>query len=253
MLAPVLEDHAQKNTDEFAPEEDQIVRDFRRLADFHANRIQWSEDDHEDLVQEGMLELIKTIRSYRKSGRPILDAKALASICFSSAMKWWYKKSDRTLAFAPLETANTIKVENGEHYFATIFVDQYLAELERLHGAIAREIVENLISPGPKVGDAALAAMASKQARKDTGESVIGYAAPPLPRKHLVREALGLHTVEFDRLMATIKQYSAHFVTLSAPKPQRNTPLSPAQQLYRETKAAWISRGRLNDVATAKA
>ena len=191
---------------------DLAVVQFRPLADWWANRIQWCEDDHEDLVQEGMLELIKTLRGYNKSGRPIQDVKAIASVCFSAAMKWWYKKSDRNMEFTGIDHLR-LPIDNVEVYFSQIYVDQYLSELERIHGRIAREIIENLIDPGDAVGRIALGRMKQKQAmRQEGGKRVIGYSSVGKIQKQHVRELVRLESNEFDRIMLEIKNFTKEFM-----------------------------------------
>lgn len=192
---------------------DVAVAQFRPLADWWSNKIQWCEDDHEDLVQEGMLSLITTIKGYQKSGKQIQDLKSLASICFSAAMKWWYKKSDRTLNYTGLEHIS-IPVDNIEMHFSQIFVDEYLAELERVHGAIARQIVENLLDPSEAVTKLALETMEEKKILKAAGAKVIGYASPRVQKQH-IRQVVGLDVPGWDRLMADIRDFTTAFVKIS--------------------------------------
>ncbi len=186
------------------------VVQFRALADWWANRIQWCEDDHEDLVQEGMLCLVTTLRGYNKSGKEIRDVKAIASVCFSAAMQWWYKKSDRVLHFVGFEGLR-IPVDNMEMHFSQIWVDEYLGELEKVHGPKAREIVESLILPDERVAEVALRVMEDKKAQKAEGKRVVGYASPRIQKGH-VREAVGLDTKEWDRTMALTKSFTAGFL-----------------------------------------
>lgn len=189
------------------------VVEFRPLADWWANKIQWCEDDHEDLVQEGLLELVKTIRGYQKSGKEIQDLKAIASVCFSAAMKWWYKKSDRELQFVPLEGLR-LPVDNIDVYISKIFVDTYLKELESVHGIVARTVVENLLSPGPEVAEVAIKSMEAKKEKKASGQRVVGYASPRVHRNH-IREALCLDSKEWDVLLMKIKHFTQEFLCRS--------------------------------------
>lgn len=189
---------------------DRIVVEMRPLADWWGARIQWCEDDHEDLVQEGLLELIKTLRSYQKSARPIQDVKAIASVCFSAAMKWWYKKSDRKLEFTSIHEL-TIPVDNMEVYFSEIYVDRFLKELDAVHGPVARVIVQNLLNPDESVGAVVLREMKRKKSMKDAGSRVIGHATAR-PQKQHIREALGLDTTEWDKTMASIKTFTREYL-----------------------------------------
>lgn len=201
---------------------DLAVVQFRPLADWWANRIQWTEDDHEDLVQEGMLELVKTLRGYQRSQRPIQDIKSLASVCFSAAMKWWYRKSyvkesekgegDRCIEFVGIDQLK-IPVDNMEVYFSQIYVDQYLSELERVCGSTAKEIVLNMIDPGEAIGAIALRRMERKKAEKSAGNKrVIGYGSVGRVQKQDLREIVGLDTKTFDVLMLDIKKFTQRFL-----------------------------------------
>lgn len=198
-----------------APEVDveSAVVKFIPLADWYANRIQWREEDHEDLVQEGLLELTKTLRGYNKSGREIRDLGALAGACFNAAMQWWYKKSDRTLNFVGFDGL-TIPVDNMEYHFSQIWVDQYLEELERVHGAIARNIVQQLIAPDERVAGHALAAMEKKKEQHAEGKRVVGYASPRIQKQH-IREAVQMDTKEWDRTLANIKVFTKEYLCRS--------------------------------------
>lgn len=189
---------------------ERLVVSYIPLADWWSNKIQWCEDDHKDLVQEGLLNLVTTLRGYNKSGKEVRDIKGLAGSCFSASMKWWYKKSDRTLNFIPLEDSR-IKIDRSDVYLSEIFIDGYLAALEQRHGVTARKIVEQLLEPGEDVAALALAEMSRKKEQKAAGDRVIGYGSPRIHRNH-VREAVGLDTKIFDRTMTNIKVFTTEYM-----------------------------------------
>jgi DNA-directed RNA polymerase specialized sigma24 family protein len=200
---------------------DEVVRTYFPLADWWANRIQWCEDDHQDLVQEGMLSLVSTLRGYNKSGKEIRDLAALAGTCFSAAMKWWYKKSDRTLSFTGLESVKA-SVDTRDTYLSSVYVDEFLSELEKVQGPIARKVVEQLIQPSEELGQVALASMEKKRQLKASGERVIGYGSPRVHQHH-IRDSLGLDAKQWDRTLSDIKSFTKEYTCREAERKSGHT------------------------------
>lgn len=187
---------------------DQAVSNFRPLADWWAGRIQWSEEDHEDLVQEGLYWLLRTLQGYQKSGKPIRDLSSVANACLSSAMKWSYRTNyvntpdvyhqraegkihkvpfqkpkntgtERDLDDDPEENfiqmveadkIPQIAVDGAAEYFGEIWTQEYIAEVGRVLGEVAQKIVRNLLVPGSEVIAVAMEEMAMKAERMRTGE-----------------------------------------------------------------------------------
>jgi hypothetical protein len=193
---------------------DATVTSFVPLADWWANKIQWCEDDHCDLVQEGLLALVQTLRGYNKSGREIRDLAAIASVCFRGAMQWYYKKSDRTFNFVGFEDVKE-KFDDSDAQLGKLFVERFLVDLESAHGVLARRVVEHLLEPGEEIAAIATASMKAKQVARANGERVIGYGAPRFHR-HYVQAVVGLDASEWERTMTSIKQFTRGYMQLRA-------------------------------------
>lgn len=222
---------------------DSIVLTFRPLADWWANRIQWKEEDHEDLVQEGMLSFIQTINGYKKSGKLIEDLAGLAGTCFSAAMKWWYKPGDRSglpgargkgLATEQITTVSAFDVQvpdrGPQEQYEQLFVDEYLDEVERVLGPIAREVAANLIDPGPEVIALAVQEMEQKAARRAAGERVVGHSSLRTTQEH-VRRNSNLSEAQWEKTVTGIRKLTKeHFQLERTPgrtrKATRVLPLS---------------------------
>lgn len=207
---------------------EQAVTGFRDLADWWANRIQWSEEDHEDLVQEGLFSLFKTLKGYQKSGKPIENLSGLANTVLSSTMKWYYKPADRETTKVPIEVA-PIPVLGVEEYFSEIMVKEYINEVGRVLGPAARTIVENLISPTPVVIDIATREMQSKAERKAKGERVVGHSTLRVTKEH-IRKAANLTEGQWLKEILGIQTFTRTYLE-AGEAPRRGRSLGKTAEL----------------------
>lgn len=125
---------------------DRLTSQYLRLAHKCACQIQLSEADHDDLVQEAFLALYKAVRAYIKQGKTISNEPAFVATVFRRAM---YTAAGYGLPdFVDIETAGVTMSGHAE-YFEQVFNTEYLAELERMVGGLAKTIAAELIAPGP--------------------------------------------------------------------------------------------------------
>lgn len=200
---------------------DKAVVDFRPLADWWASRIQWSEEDHEDLVQEGLYWLFRTLKGYQKSGRPIQDLSSLANSCLSPAMKWYYKKKDREdREVARLDNLQ-VPIEGENEYFSEIFTKEYIAEVGRVLGETARVIVENLLTPSAAVIQVAMCEMSAKAERCKNGERVVGHSTLRVTKEH-IRKVSNITEGQWQSEWSKIRKFTAKYCGIPLPEKKRN-------------------------------
>lgn len=229
---------------------EQAVLEFRPLADWWANRIQWSEEDHEDLVQEGLFHLFKTLKGYQRSGRPIRDLKGLASACLAGEMKWYYRKEEpdkqclhcdkiakhckcKEPEFAPIirvpaENAQ-VPVEGVEEFLDDLITAEFVDQVGKALGPVAQMIVKNLVVPGPEVIQLAMEEMCRKAERRQGGERVVGHSTLRITKDH-VRRVSKLSEGQWQKELSNIQQFTESHLGIRAKR--RNRPTSPvASQL----------------------
>ncbi len=195
-----------------------VASKFLPLADWWADKIQWTEEDHNDLVQEGMLELIKTLRGYQRSGREIRNLQWLASTCFSGAMKWWYKDIDREQmkvegVMTPLRHTTLdgicLPVEGEAEYLGEIWLREYIEEAYRVLGHQAGDVVAQLLLPSMEAAQIAVFSEMEAEVRKAKGERVLGWKR--IHKRH-IRHACGLTETQWDQLLRRIKVFTLEFL-----------------------------------------
>ena len=176
---------------------------LRPVADYYANAIQWREEDHEDLVQEGYYWLIKTEEGYHNTGKELRNISELAHTVFPAAMKWYYKPIDRFVLQVEVEPEK-LAVRGELHYIQRIWVGEFIDEVERLYGDQARTVVENLLEPGDDVWRLAEEEMQDKRRRKANGEKVVGYLRPRITRNQ-VRKVCQMTEGQWETLQLKLR------------------------------------------------
>lgn len=192
---------------------EKAVIEFRPLADWWASRIQWSEEDHEDLVQEGLFWLFKTLKGYQKSGKPINDLQGLASACLSCAIKWYYKRSDREMTFVEADdkTLKLLPPVEGDEYFGDVWTQEYLEAVGQNLGPEMRTVAGNLLAPGPEVIQAAMAEMVIKAEQHREGKRVVGHSTLRITNEH-VRRVSNLTEGQWQKTLGTIRKFTKEYL-----------------------------------------
>lgn len=220
---------------------DKALLEFRPLADWWANKVQWKEEDHNDLVQEGLLELLKTLRGYQRSGKEIRDLKGLASTVLSAAMRWSYKPVDRFVTTVSLEKAEIaskiqkafrttssvglippgllqVQVDGVDEYIGAIWLQEYIAEVGRVMGRTAELVVQNLLFPSEEIVEMAIAEMEKKVERKKAGERVVGHSTLRITKEH-IRVFTKLTEAQWQIQLEAIRRFTRQYLERGLVRP----------------------------------
>jgi hypothetical protein len=183
--------------------------DFLPLAHKLAYSIQWSEEDHDDLVQEGLLELTKQFAVYQAKGTILRNPLAMAAQIMSCWMKDYYKLSDRTNQTV-LRDPQTFDVEvrPSDH---ERFLTEFLVEVERMVGPLEAEMAEALLWGTPESAAKALEEHHDKQRRHAEGESVRGVHTVVHKHEH-IRLALELGEWEWEKRLKRLRLFTRSFL-----------------------------------------
>lgn len=131
-----------------------LVQQYTPLAHKCAHRLRRFPDDHDDLVQEAFLALFKAVRNYARQGKTIECEPTFVTAVFRRAMYHHvgYKLPELVELSPSLEL-----IVGHESYFEQVFTEEYLDEVRRILGALAGEIVRELLFPGAAVTEEAMA------------------------------------------------------------------------------------------------
>lgn len=135
---------------------DDICAEYEDLAHHVAHQVQRCRDDHDDLFQEGMLALCEFHR--RQEGRPNridCEPKFVKTMMRRRMQRYTYQRFPKT--FNRFPESFRIEVVGIEDYAKTVYVREYLNEIEHLFGSEARAVAEELIEPSEDVVALALA------------------------------------------------------------------------------------------------
>lgn len=180
------------------------------LAHKLAYQIQWQEEDHEDLVQEGMAELCKWFAIYQSRGTELRNPKAVAGQIMARWMKWWYKPKDRggwELTADPI----TMQVEGGEDHFEERYFREFFRAARDMVGEVEAAIAEQLLFPGAEVYFHARVEQEGKRRRKERGEAVRGADTLVIKHEH-IRKALDLGEYEWERRLLSLRRFTREFL-----------------------------------------
>lgn len=184
------------------------LAEYVPMAHALARKIEWSADDHEDLVQEGLVALLKSMRQYAKSGKPVDNPTGLASYVMQGWMKWFYTAKDRSSVYCELQEDHIVGPPEAD---SAAFIADFLQALHTAHGAIARAVAEAMLSPGPDVAAVSLREATGKAARAAQGELVRGYQQVRVTQAH-IREALQLEETQWYAVLRLVRGFTRNYL-----------------------------------------
>ncbi len=191
--------------------DDVAVLTYLPLAHKLAYQIQWSDDDHMDLVQEGLMALLTGFREHRARGVIPKDMLSWAGYVMNGWMKWWYSKKDRSKVELQILDHAQAQVTGWDEFERDIYYRAYYEALEKTLGAEALDVARNLITPGHRVLDLAHAEMKEKIRRKAAGEKVRGYATLRIKHEH-IRHALGFDEDTWFRVLDQLRIFTRQWM-----------------------------------------
>lgn len=184
------------------------------LAHILARRIEWSPDDHDDVVQYGMLGLLDTLRRPSYDPHRIETPEAYATDILRRWMKWYYTRMDRTVSYVEFEPW-MVPIRNRSEAFELNYLQEYFAEVERVLGPTARQMAEELVDPSPRVIAIATEEMERKARRFAAGEKVRGHSTLVIKHEH-IRKATNLTEVQWPVELTRLRQFTAGFLAREA-------------------------------------
>jgi RNA polymerase sigma factor (sigma-70 family) len=191
---------------------EETIAGYMPFAHSIANRIQWNPADHDDLVQEGLIALLKSMREYKQPGKPaVTKPLALACMVMEREMKWWYKPKDRETTTEEIQEYHLVE-ETEDEIFAAAYFREYFDEIERLFGRKTREIAEQLVDPHGLVIDIAMTDMTARAGEAQGGTLKRGYKTLIVKHEH-IRKAYQLGENEWYRTLNHLRHFTHRFVT----------------------------------------
>jgi len=198
---------------------------FLPLAHKLANAIQWTPEDHDDLVQEGLLELTKQFATYQARGVEIRNPMGVAAQIMARWMKWWYKPADRQDRVVVLEASDPVFQSRVTQALDERFLTEYLREVERMVGPVEAKMAQALLWGTPESIATALATHMDKQSRHERGEKVKGVHTFVHTHEH-IRSSLNLGEWEWERRLKSLRLFTRSYLArtstgepLSSPGP----------------------------------
>lgn len=187
---------------------EECLEKYLPMAHSIARSIEWSTDDHDDLVQEGLLALLKSMREYAARQVPVRNPEGLASWVMVGWMKYWYKPLERKVYFTEWRDEYSGWCEDDE----VVYIKEFYDALEHKYGVRALAVAKALVSPDAEVGAVVLEVMATKAALAAAGYSVKGHRSPRLSHE-VVRRSLGMEEPEWYKTLEQVRTFTRSYLT----------------------------------------
>lgn len=178
-----------------------------------------SPDDHDDLVQVGIMELHIALQRNQAKGEPIRNPGAYAGQVLWCAMKAYYstgaeRHAEKFMSQDELENPDVLffRLHNRPEAYEQTFIQCYLSAVQRLLGPEAHCMAEALLHPPLQASVDATQAAVIKAMQQEQGNPVRGANVVRITHSQL-REALGMEEAQWYQTLQRLRTFTRKYLS----------------------------------------